>query len=367
MEVQMILRVLLVGLGLVVWGNLCMANEGIPPLKKVLGLYGVSLDKAPFEGKSATESAQFIADLGANTVFGGYDDGDFVRACKDVGISVYASVGIFTGENNWNAHPESRPVTAEGGPMDKVEWYAGVCPNQPWLRAEKLEVIKHKAEKTPIDGIWLDFIRYPVHWENGEPRPRKDETCFCPVCLEKFQKDTGVKLPENISSVTEIAEFLLNERMDAWYPWRCQQIVDFVEDASKVLHEVNSEAKLGLFCVPWLPKDYGNAMYRVVGQDLRALAQHVDVFSPMVYHKLCKHDPAWVAEVSFFVAQQTGKPVWPITQAFNEPDEMGAEEFEKSVGFGLKPPSRGVLLFSFGHLVKEERLGEVQRIFRSVK
>ena len=32
---------------------------------------------------------------------------------------------------------------ADGQPLFKVRWYAGVCPNQPWLRRKKLREISN--------------------------------------------------------------------------------------------------------------------------------------------------------------------------------------------------------------------------------
>ncbi len=345
----------------------CSAEQGAARSEKTLAVYGVNLGKPPLEGKTSEEAAGFLGDLGVNAVFGGYDSAEFVAACRSRGITVYASLGIFVGENYWNSHPESHPVDALGNPIEKVQWYAGVCPNQPWLRAEKLTAIAKKAEEGLADGVWLDFIRYPVHWEDGAPRPKQDETCFCPVCLAKFQKDTGLTFPEQIHSASETAEYLLTTRREEWFDWRAEQIAEFVKEASATLHRANPKAKLGLFCVPWQPQDYDNAMRRVVGQDLKRLAPHVDVFSPMVYHKLCKRSPEWVGEVARYVSEQTGKTVWPITQAFNEPTEMSDEEFAQSVRSGLQEPSAGVILFSFGHMEKEGRFPKVREAFRSVR
>ena len=73
----------------------------------------------------------------------------------------------------------------KGKKIDKVEWYAGVCPNQSWLREQKLNAIKELISKYDIDGIWLDFIRYPCHWE--VINPKLEQTCFCPICQSLFQ------------------------------------------------------------------------------------------------------------------------------------------------------------------------------------
>ena len=50
---------------------------------------------------------------------------------------------------------------------------------------------------------------------------------------------------------------------------------------------VRPQALLGLFGVPWRLSDRGGAILNIIGQDSRALGEHVDVFSPMAYHPGC--------------------------------------------------------------------------------
>lgn len=356
------MRVLLALSLMLLWGTSAFASES---REKVFGLYGVNPSKAPFLGMSEQQKVEYLKGLGANAVWGGYDDPEFVSACKAQGLDVYASLGIFAGEKHWKEHPESRPVDAQGKPFEKSNWYAGVCPTQKWLREEKLREVRKKAESGLIDGLWLDFIRYPIHWELCVPRENYDETCFCPSCLEKFQRDTGGAL--GVDSASEAAEILLGEKSAEWYRWRAQQITDFVRDASEVLHDVNPDAKLGIFTVPWREKDYNNAIYKIVGQDYQALAPHVDVFSPMVYHAVCGEKPVWVHEVTEYISKLTGKPVWPITQAFDKPYTIGPEEFEASLRAALKPPSQGVILFSFSRMVEQKKLEQLPSIAIAVR
>ena len=344
-------------------GGFVMGEDIDRAQPKVLGLYGVNLGQGALEGKSAKQAAQLMQVLGANAVFGGYESEEFVSECRKREISVYASQGIFVGEKYWKSHPECRPINAKGQPIAKVDWYAGVCPNQKWLRNSKLEAIREKAKTGLMDGIWLDFIRYPVHWEDLPPKLRLEETCFCQTCLDKFQTDCSVEFPAGVDSASKAASLILQRHSEQWYHWRCQQISDFVREASETLHSIRPEAKLGMFTVPWLPKDYENSMHRIVGQDLKSLAPHVDVFSPMVYHKLRGEKPEWVAEVTKHVSEQTGKAVWPIIQVFSEPDELSDDEFESSANFALQPPSSGVILFSFGHIQKEGRSTKVGEVF----
>ncbi len=99
--------------------------------------------------------------------------------------TIYGSASIPV-ERLWRSHPESRPIMSDGQPLFKDRWYAGVCPNRPWLRRKKLREIERMLKSGHYDVINLDFIRYPVHWE--VPEPRIPDTCYCSVCLIESRK-----------------------------------------------------------------------------------------------------------------------------------------------------------------------------------
>jgi len=87
----------------------------------------------------------------------------------------------------------------------------------------------------------------------------------------------------------------------------------------------------------------------------------VDVFSPMVYHRMCGESVDWIhSRVRQFV-HDTGKPVWPIIQACSVPDELTEQEFLAAIANAENEPSGGVILFAMNHILKEDRLESVRR------
>jgi len=104
---------------------------------------------------------------------------------------------------------------------------------------------------------------------------------------------------------------------------------------------------MGLFGVPWRLADHDGAILRIVGQDYRALGEHVDVLSPMAYHLMCGQEPAWIGQVVAEVHAQSGRPVWPIIQSIDMPTVLSAQEYDRALEVALcSPASDGVLVFT---------------------
>lgn len=263
-----------------------------------------------------------------------YYNQELVDLLRKNNIRVYAEVSLFVHEELWQKYPDSRPVDRSGKPIDAINWYHGVCPNHPGVRAEKLSIIDHVIESFSIDGLWLDFIRYPCHWE--EIRSSQiTEYCFCENCLTKYEEEVG-GLPEG----------------EDWISWKCQQIADFVENVRNRIEASGKTLQLGMFAVPWTEDAYGNAIRSIVCQDFRSLSKHIDLFGVMTYHRLTEQPLEWISYVAEKTAQITGKPVVPLIQSIDIPVTISGEEFRKSIEVAVGKPSKGVIVFHFHDLLE---------------
>lgn len=183
--------------------------------------------------KLTKEKIDQVTELQTNTIF--INDQNFLANSNYLNNwkgKIYIEVPVFQGEERWNKYPNSRPVDKNGKPLEKINWYAGVCPNNPQVRRDIHVSINQLIEAYPVDGLWLDFIRYPNHWEEV----RSDtitEYCFCAICLEKFKKDGGIK-PEG----------------KEWIEWKCSQITKFVTEVKILVHQQRRNIKFGIFAVP---------------------------------------------------------------------------------------------------------------------
>ena len=326
-------------------------------------LYGFSPELEPFAGKNPTEQVALLRSWGNTAVFGGYQDPAFVDAAHGAGMPVYAEFGCFAGERWWKEVPASRPVTEDGQPLASDAWYYGVNPSVPEIRKKQLQALEELLTNHALDGVWLDFIRWPCHWEVHDPYlPR---TSFDPGTLARFGRDAGIDIPADDASTA--AQELLGRYEAAWTAWRCQQITDWAAQARSVVDRVRPGALLGLFGVPWRLADRDGAILKVIGQDYRALGQSVDVFSPMVYHKMCGYEPGWIAEVVEEVHALTGKPVWPIIQSVDQPTPLSAEEYGEALDVALScTAAEGILVFHMQGALDPAKLSVTTDRFRAL-
>lgn len=328
---------------------------------KTIVFYGFSPDLFPGTDRTPTAQAAWLRSLGCTAIFGGYENPAFVAAAHAVGMAVYAEFGCFVGRTWWEQHPASRPLTAAGQPLEPEGWYYGVNPAVPEVRAAQLAALERLLRDHPIDGVWLDFIRWPCHWEVGAPR--LPYTSFDSLTLVRFSRAAGIAIPT--ADPVAAGRLLLGAHAPAWTAWRCAQITEWVAAARSVVRRVRPGARLGLFGVPWRLTDHDGAILTVVGQDYRVLGEHVDVISPMVYHRMCDQPVGWIAAVTAEVQRLSGKPVWPIIQAVDEPRPLPPTEYAAALDVALAcPAADGVIVFTLaGALtggrgaVTQEKLG----------
>ncbi len=329
----------------------------------VRALYGFSPDLTPFKGKEPAAILAELKRLNCNAVFfSGEKDAELYRYLNDNGIATYHEITIFASTDLYKNRPELRPIRANGSEQPPREWYHGLCPNKAELREKGLERIRALYKRPEVQGVWLDFIRYPVRWEL--PDPWIDDTCFCDDCLKAYRKHVADQFDyPKFENRTEEASWILREHLPTWIDFKCATIENFVAEAAAIRDEVRPDGILAAFTIPWCLDDFDGAIHRVVGQDFSRLAKHLDLFSPMVYHGLCHKPPEWVGKYTTWQKDLTQIPIWPIVQAMNEPSEMSPEEFERVTTEGGQASGTGVIVFTAGYVDKENRWDQVKHAF----
>lgn len=317
----------------------------------VIGLYPTYPASGSLIGASPAQQADQLRAMGATLAGGRFEDEAIPKALRQAGIRTFGLVVVFAGEEHWQSHPESRPVMADGEPLFKDRWYAGVCPNQPWLRRQKLLEIEKMLESGFYDVINLDFIRYPVHWE--VPEPRIPDTCYCTTCLRKFERDNSLSIPAPITDIRRVSAWIKTNHEERWYRWRAAQITSFCAEVKRMRDRIRPETQIALAAVPWRPSDYDNAIYRVVAQDFEALAEVVDVFNPMSYNVLNGRPVDWVGEVNAHLTRATGRPVWPFV--FYSPDiPLSRSGWLRLYEEALSNGAGGLIAFPFPKMIDTE-------------
>ena len=267
------------------------------------------------------------------------------------------------GEELRQQYPDSVPLDEMGTPFDRDDWYVPVCPNHPQVRAQHLAEISTLLEQHghAIAGLWLDFIRYPVRWEGKQPRLH--QLCFCRHCLNLFLHVEREHY--TVAETQEIAKLILHERQEEWVAWKCARIVQFVQAVRTQITVRKLPLLLGMFSLPWQRTDYAGAIRTIAAQDLGLLAEHVDIISPMVYHKLCYRSVTWIEAVIQDVLDWTHAPVLPVVQSLDQPDVMTAAQLEAALTHAGRASDDGVIIFTLEPLLAAKEKSAVVRTYFS--
>ena len=315
--------------------------------------------------RTVAEVGRYLRDFGITGVFLKHLDPEWCAALQESGLDVYASHGIFVANDGlWQDIPESRPITAAGTPAPVEEWYRPALPSSTAVRELRLRQLDGMLRDLPLDGLWLDFIRWPARWEKRQPNLY--HSSFDAATLRRFLDDTGIELMV-ADPQPAAADWILTNAADVWHAWRCAQIASFVDEARALLAGRRPDALLGAFTVPWtggpldgLPVEQANI--RIVGQDPALLGPRVDVLSPMVYHRLCGRDADWPGQVTSMLSEQVGCEVWPTVEAIVDDVAYGADEFASVCESAHRAGGGGLVVFNLAGLLSDsEKLPALAR------
>ncbi len=183
-------------------------------------------------------------------------DGDQLAACvaasQKFGLDVHAWVfcwnmdGADAGELARLRREGRLQVNAQGTTLN---W---LCPSHPANRARQLGVISEIASGYDVDGIHLDYIRYPG-----------SDACFCATCRAQFQADIGQTVSGWPASVRS------GRLAPRFRQWRRERISLFVARAAAQIREIHpgirlSAAVYGFYpgCADSIGQDWGTWMAR---------------------------------------------------------------------------------------------------------
>lgn len=288
-----------------------------------------------------------LKSLGINSVFLNIQDCNdkLLALLAKTKIKVFLEFGLFSNDPLlWKKFPQARVVNRNGKILTKIAFNRKpVCPNNPKVRKIKLENLDKITQKFSFAGVWLDGLRFPSAWERKVPE--KIETCFCSNCQELFAHHQGIKPPQHTKP-----DWPLRLYPKRWYQWRANQLVRFLRETKMIIGRNNPKTKLGIFVVPLTKKEFGNSIIKVFAQDILALSKYADFVSPMLYHRMCSCQLAWIEKRVKYFSRLTKKPILPAIQTREMPESLQnritIEELKTAVNFALSPPSKGVILFT---------------------
>jgi len=288
---------------------------------------------------------------------------DLIDLAHDLDLQFVGGVACFSGHEDGNQAVRERPalwpVLENGEHRPTMEWYVGVTPTFADYRESRLDLIETVANRYALDGLILDFIRWPMHWEL-ELRPNAPpplENSFDAHTLAQFSAYANLELPTEPTATAALAQWIRREHRDVWTAFKCQVITDFVREA----RERVGKMKLGVYLVP-APETEREAL---LGQRLVDLAPLVEYVCPMMYHTMLHQTADWLLTTTRELAQQLPGKLLPVLQVdsaegadFNAdwgPPMPAAEWQQVACGVLAQEGVSGITAFTGTALFHEDR------------
>jgi uncharacterized lipoprotein YddW (UPF0748 family) len=166
--------------------------------------------------------------------------GDPMEAC--CAAAQQAGLAVHAWKICWNlegAPPELLARLQAAGRLqmsDTGQALNWLCPSRSDNVEWELAGIEELARRYPVQGVQLDYIRYP-----------DKHSCFCRSCRAGFEKSEGVKVKQ------WPAEVLKGPLAERYARFRAAQITRFVKLARQRLREIRPSAVLSAAVYGWYP------------------------------------------------------------------------------------------------------------------
>ncbi|OPZ84874.1 MAG: hypothetical protein BWY76_01667 [bacterium ADurb.Bin429] len=166
-------------------------------------------------------------------------------------------------------HPECQAVR-DGRATEDWAW---ACPRRTQTQEYLLSIYQEIIDRYPVQGVHLDYIRYA------------DGFCYCDLCRESYQRETGRDLLARGFDKWQQPDA---HDMDTWIAWRCAPVTAFVRKARAIATAGEKELSAAVF--HYLP-----GQLQDVGQDWEGwLAEGLlDDIMPMNYSQSTRIAAEW--------------------------------------------------------------------------
>ena len=211
--------------------------------------------------------------------------------------------------NLGNTTPDFLDAMKQAGRLQKnshdqtIGW---LCPSHPENIRLMLDAIREIVTNYDVDGIHLDYIRFP-----------NSQTCYCPTCHKRFETETGMRVPSWPGDVMKPGKL-----HDAFVQWRSGVMTEFVHRARKEIQTINPDVKLSAAVFGKYPSCRDS-----VGQDWVHWVRkgYLDFVCPMNYTVRLSDFDTWTKEQLSYV--KDGRGLYPglgVTASESQltPDEV---------------------------------------------
>jgi len=205
--------------------------------------------------------------------------GDIVKALKDLGIETHAWFCLYIESvekpseiiksnpevllvNKYGKSNLEEPTWSYIKPEYSIYW---VCPSAELYREYLKKLMVEVIEKYDVDGIHLDYVRYPETLEGRY-------YCYCERCLKRFKEEYGYTFPTNdVIHVRYYVTIL------------CENVSNSVKEFAELAKEHGKKISAYVFT------DYTTAI-EACYQDWPYFSRYLDILLPTFYEV----SPEWM-------------------------------------------------------------------------
>ncbi len=273
-----------------------------------------------------------------------------VKIAKKVGLSVHVwipTTKIHGGRNLEKEHPEWFQVSRESiSCLEKPPYipsYKWLCPNREGAREYLIEEMRSLAKMEFLDGVHLDYIRFPDVILPVGIQPKYDlnqdkeypefDFCYCDVCREKFKQEHGID-PMDIEDPANNKD---------WVEFRYNSITNLVNDIYDVVHAEGKMLSAAVFPTPKLAK-------QLVRQDW--VNWKIDALMPMIYHEYYFEPLSWVGQAAKEGVDALNGKIPFYSGIFTV--WIDAEEMDDVVEYSKQAGAQGICLFNANKMSKKQ-------------
>lgn len=158
-------------------------------------------------------------------------------ACREAhrrGMALHAWVNVMPGAKGrqppadsrhvYNAHPDWFWYDQQGRRQPLADFYVSVNPCLPQVRAYLVDVMREIVTRYPVDGLHLDYIRFPL-----DECPKGVDYPYDKATLALYRKAMG-KRPQDDAA--------------AWSRWRTEQVTQLVREVRAMVKQARPSAVL---------------------------------------------------------------------------------------------------------------------------
>ncbi|MGD8237785.1 MAG: family 10 glycosylhydrolase [Armatimonadota bacterium] len=228
-----------------------------------------------------------------------------------------------------------RTVVGSGGEAGS-NW---LCPSQPRNREMVVAAAVELATEYDVDGVQLDYIRYP-----------SSGSCFCGTCRTAFEQSLGRPAPDWPTAVAT------GELRVPFLEWRCEQITSLVRELSDKVRA----ARPGVYVSASVFYDWERHRFRY-GQDWKRWVEEglVGFVCPMDY---TRSTSVFAQRVRSQVRWVDGAaPLYVGIGPYSDGAKLTPEQVEEQIAISRRLGADGFVLFNYCEGLASSHLPRLSR------